>query len=179
MQTDLTDAQLERYARHVVLDEVGEDGQIKLLNARVLVVGAGGLGSPLIQYLAAAGVGRIGIVDDDTVDISNLQRQTIHRLEDVGRPKAQSAADFVQRLNPEIKVDVHATRLTEGNATDKRCQCREQLMLQVQAPAQERPAREEPVQEKIDLSIVRTKGPRPALGSVRFESLSHLDIGNN
>jgi len=116
MQTDLTDAQLERYARHVVLDEVGEEGQIKLLNASVLVVGAGGLGSPLIQYLAAAGVGRIGIVDDDTVDISNLQRQTIHRLEDVGRPKAESAADFVRRLNPEIKVDIHATRLTEGNA---------------------------------------------------------------
>jgi molybdopterin/thiamine biosynthesis adenylyltransferase len=116
MQTDLTDAQLERYARHVVLDEVGEDGQLKLLNARVLVVGAGGLGSPMIQYLAAAGVGRIGIVDDDTVDISNLQRQTIHRLEDVGRPKAQSAADFVHRLNPEIMTDIHVTRLTEGNA---------------------------------------------------------------
>jgi len=116
MQTDLTDAQLERYARHVVLDEVGEEGQLKLLNAKVLVVGAGGLGSPLIQYLAAAGVGRIGVVDDDTVDISNLQRQTIHRLDDVGRPKALSAADFVHRLNPEIKVDVHMTRLTRGNA---------------------------------------------------------------
>ena len=77
---------------------------------------SGGIGSPAIQYLAAAGVGRIGIVDDDTVDVSNLQRQTIHRLEDVGRHKAQSAADFVQRLNPEIKVDVHATRLTRGNA---------------------------------------------------------------
>jgi len=113
---DLTDAQLERYARHVVLDEVGEAGQLKLLASSVLVVGAGGLGSPLIQYLAGAGVGRIGIVDDDTVDISNLQRQTIHRLEDVGRPKAESAADFVHRLNPEIKVDVHAARLTEGNA---------------------------------------------------------------
>jgi adenylyltransferase/sulfurtransferase len=116
--TDLTDAQLERYARHVVLDEVGEEGQLKLLASSVLVVGAGGLGSPLIQYLAGAGVGRIGIVDDDTVDISNLQRQTIHRLEDVGRPKAESAADFVRRLNPEIKVDVHATRLTEGNAAE-------------------------------------------------------------
>ena len=116
MQTDLTDAQLERYARHVVLDEVGEAGQLKLLNAKVLVVGAGGLGSPLIQYLAAAGVGRIGIVDDDTVDVSNLQRQTIHRLEDVGRPKAESAADFVRRLNPEIKADVHIARLTQENA---------------------------------------------------------------
>ncbi len=116
MQTELTDAQLERYARHVVLDEVGEDGQLKLLQASVLVVGAGGLGSPLIQYLAGAGIGRIGIVDDDTVDISNLQRQTIHRLEDVGKPKAESAADFVRRLNPEIKADVHATRLIEGNA---------------------------------------------------------------
>jgi adenylyltransferase/sulfurtransferase len=114
--TDLTDAQLERYARHVVLEEVGEEGQLKLLASSVLVVGAGGLGSPLIQYLAAAGVGRIGIVDDDTVDISNLQRQTIHRLEDVGRAKAESAADFVHRLNPEIKVDVHPIRLTEVNA---------------------------------------------------------------
>jgi adenylyltransferase/sulfurtransferase len=116
MQTDLTDAQLERYARHVVLDEVGEAGQLKLLGASVLIVGAGGLGSPLIQYLAAAGVGRIGIVDDDEVDISNLQRQTIHRLEDVGRKKAESAADFVRRLNPEIKTDIHAVRLTAGNA---------------------------------------------------------------
>src|SRR5262245_25819019 len=114
---DLTDAQLERYARHVVLDEVGEEGQLKLLSSSVLVVGAGGLGSPLIQYLAAAGVGRIGIIDDDTVDVSNLQRQTIHRLEDVGRPKAESAADFVKRLNPEIKVDIHATRLTDANAS--------------------------------------------------------------
>jgi len=114
--TELTDAQLERYARHVVLDEVGEAGQLRLLSSSVLVVGAGGLGSPLIQYLAAAGVGRIGIIDDDTVDISNLQRQTIHRLEDVGRPKAESAADFVRRLNPEIRTDIHATRLTDGNA---------------------------------------------------------------
>src|ERR671924_1190489 len=116
MHTALTDAQLERYARHVVLDEVGEDGQLKLLQSSVLVVGAGGLGSPLIQYLAAAGIGRIGIVDDDTVDISNLQRQTIHRLDDVGKPKAESAADFVRRLNPEITADVHATRLTAENA---------------------------------------------------------------
>ncbi len=116
MQADLTDAQLERYARHVVLDEVGEAGQLKLLASSVLVVGAGGLGSPLIQYLAAAGVGRLGIIDDDTVDVSNLQRQTIHRLEDVGRPKAQSAADFVDRLNPEIKTDIHVARLTESNA---------------------------------------------------------------
>ncbi|MGH6892043.1 MAG: HesA/MoeB/ThiF family protein [Dongiaceae bacterium] len=113
---ELTDTQLERYARHVVLDEVGEEGQLRLLNSSVLVVGAGGLGSPLIQYLAAAGVGRIGIVDDDNVDISNLQRQTIHRLEDVGRPKAESAADFVRRLNPEIKAEIHAKRLTEANA---------------------------------------------------------------
>ena len=113
MRTELTDAQLERYARHVVLDEVGEDGQVKLLNAKVLVVGAGGLGSPMIQYLAAAGIGRIGIVDHDTVDVSNLQRQTIHRLEDVDRPKAQSAADFAQRLNPEIRCDVHLTRLDD------------------------------------------------------------------
>jgi molybdopterin-synthase adenylyltransferase len=116
MSTELTDPQLERYARHVVLDEVGEEGQLKLLASSVLVVGAGGLGSPMIQYLAAAGVGRIGIIDDDTVDVSNLQRQTIHRLEDVGRAKAESAADFIRRLNPEIKAEAHVTRLTEGNA---------------------------------------------------------------
>ena len=116
MSQELTDPQLERYARHVVLDEVGEAGQLKLLASSVLVVGAGGLGSPMIQYLAAAGVGRIGIIDDDTVDVSNLQRQTIHRLEDVGRSKAESAADFIRRLNPEIKAEVHVTRLTEGNA---------------------------------------------------------------
>jgi len=116
LKADLTDAQLERYARHVVLDEVGEEGQLRLLASSVLVVGAGGLGSPLIQYLAGAGVGRIGIIDDDSVDISNLQRQTIHRLEDVGRPKAESAADFVRRLNPEIKTDIHVARLTEANA---------------------------------------------------------------
>ncbi len=116
--TELSDSQLERYARHVVLDEVGEEGQIKLLRSKVLVVGAGGLGSPLIQYLAAAGVGTIGIVDDDRVEISNLQRQTIHRLEDVGRNKAESAADFVRRLNPEVKAVVHAIRLVENNAAD-------------------------------------------------------------
>jgi adenylyltransferase/sulfurtransferase len=113
---ELSEPQLERYARHVVLDEVGEEGQIKMLRSRVLVVGAGGLGSPLIQYLAAAGVGTIGIVDDDAVEVSNLQRQTIHRLEDVGRNKAESAADFVRRLNPEVKAIVHGVRLGEENA---------------------------------------------------------------
>ncbi len=115
---ELTDAQLERYARHVVLEEVGENGQIKLLRSKVLVVGAGGLGSPLIQYLAAAGIGTIGIVDDDQVEISNLQRQTIHRLEDVGRNKAESAAQFVARLNPEIKTIQHPVRLSQENADE-------------------------------------------------------------
>jgi adenylyltransferase/sulfurtransferase len=113
---ELSDRQLERYARHVVLDEVGEDGQTKLLNSKVLVVGAGGLGSPLIQYLAAAGCGTIGVVDDDQVEMSNLQRQTIHRMEDVGRNKAESAAGFIGRLNPDVTTIVHSLRLEESNA---------------------------------------------------------------
>ena len=110
--------QLERYARHVIMDEVGPVGQGKLLDASVLVVGAGGLGSPVIQYLAAAGVGRIGIVDDDVVERSNLHRQVIHGEEDVGRLKVDSAADFASRLNPDVTVDRHAVRLTASTAPD-------------------------------------------------------------
>jgi molybdopterin-synthase adenylyltransferase len=113
--TGLSDAQLERYARHVILEEVGEAGQEKLLASSVLVVGAGGLGSPILLYLAAAGVGRIGIVDDDTVDLSNLQRQVIHGTGSVGRPKVLSARESLAAINPGIAVDIHQARLTSAN----------------------------------------------------------------
>lgn len=108
--------EIERYARHLVLPEVGGPGQQRLKAARVLVIGAGGLGSPVIQYLAAAGVGTIGIVDDDTVSLSNLQRQVLHGSDDVGRPKVDSAVDAVARLNPNVSVAQHALRLDEDNA---------------------------------------------------------------
>lgn len=112
----LNDSQKQRYARHIVLDEVGEEGQAKLLAARVLVVGAGGLGSPALLYLAAAGVGAIGIVDFDTVDVSNLQRQIIHSDEGVGDAKVVSAAERLGELNPDIEVETHRARLTTENA---------------------------------------------------------------
>lgn len=115
---ELTDHQLERYARHVILDEVGEQGQARLLASRVLVVGAGGLGSPMLQYLAAAGVGTLGIIDDDHVELSNLQRQTIHTTHNVGRPKVASAAEFIAGINPDVKVEIHERRLTVANAAD-------------------------------------------------------------
>ena len=112
----LADEQLERYARHIVLREVGGPGQAQLLKARVLVIGAGGLGSPLILYLAAAGVGTIGIVDFDRVSLSNLQRQIAHRTTDIGRPKTQSAADAALAINPGIRIVPHETRLEAENA---------------------------------------------------------------
>lgn len=115
---DFTDEQLERYSRHIILRDVGGAGQMALMKAKVLVVGAGGLGAPLLQYLAAAGVGTIGIVDDDTVDLSNLQRQVIHTTEDIGRAKAFSAAESIKALNPEVTVHLHETRLTKENAAD-------------------------------------------------------------
>ncbi len=108
--------ELERYARHIVLQEVGGPGQQRLKAARVLVIGAGGLGSPAIQYLAAAGVGTIGIVDDDTVSLSNLQRQVLHGTPDVGRPKVESATDAVARLNPHVAVEGHRLRVSAENA---------------------------------------------------------------
>ncbi len=114
----LTAEELERYARHIVLREVGGPGQAALKQARVLVVGAGGLGAPVLLYLAAAGVGTLGIVDDDTVSLSNLQRQVIHTTPDIARPKVESAADMIHRLNPHVCVEAHATRLTAGNAID-------------------------------------------------------------
>jgi molybdopterin-synthase adenylyltransferase len=110
--------ELERYARHIVLREVGGPGQAALKRARVLVIGAGGLGAPALLYLAAAGVGTLGIVDDDTVALSNLQRQVIHGTPDIGEPKVNSAAAAIRRLNPHIAVEPHAMRLTAANAFD-------------------------------------------------------------
>jgi molybdopterin-synthase adenylyltransferase len=112
----LTDAQLDRYARHIVLKEIGGGGQRRLLGGRALVVGAGGLGSPAILYLAAAGVGTIGVLDDDAVALSNLQRQVLHTTADVGRAKTASAADAVARLNPDVTIIPLAERLTAANA---------------------------------------------------------------
>ena len=112
----LSDQQLERYARHIVLREVGGAGQAKLSAAKVLVIGAGGLGSPLILYLAAAGVGTIGIVDFDTVSLSNLQRQIAHGTGDIGRLKTQSASDTARGINPDIRIVAHDMRMTAANA---------------------------------------------------------------
>jgi molybdopterin/thiamine biosynthesis adenylyltransferase len=112
---ELTDAQFHRYARHLILDEIGEEGQERLLAAKVLVVGAGGLGAPLLLYLAAAGVGTLGIVDDDRVELSNLQRQIIHATERVGRLKTESAAEALRALDPGLLLELHAERLTEAN----------------------------------------------------------------
>ncbi len=114
----LSPDEVERYARHLVLREVGGPGQGRLKAARVLVVGAGGLGAPLIQYLAAAGIGTIGIVDDDTVSLSNLQRQVIHGTPDIGRPKVESASDAVARLNPHVRIAPHPFRLNTENAAE-------------------------------------------------------------
>ncbi|GAB4333135.1 MAG: molybdopterin-synthase adenylyltransferase MoeB [Desulfobulbaceae bacterium] len=115
---DFTTDQLQRYSRHILLSEVGVEGQERLLESRVLVVGAGGLGSPVAFYLAAAGVGTIGIVDDDVVDLSNLQRQILHATGDVGRPKTQSAVETLRGLNPDVKVQPHQLRLTADNVMD-------------------------------------------------------------
>jgi len=115
---DFSDAQIDRYARHLVLPEIGEEGQQRLLDSRVLVIGAGGLGSPLLLYLAAAGVGTLGIVDDDTVDLSNLQRQVLHDTANVGQSKVESARRRIAEINPEVSVEAHNTRLTPDNALD-------------------------------------------------------------
>ncbi len=114
----LNDQQVERYSRQIILREVGGGGQKKLLEARVLVIGAGGLGSPAALYLAAAGVGQVGIVDSDRVELSNLQRQVLHGTADIGRPKAESARDRLQALNPEVKINAYNLRLTSENALD-------------------------------------------------------------
>ncbi|MXQ11587.1 HesA/MoeB/ThiF family protein [Microvirga makkahensis] len=114
----LTSDEIDRYARHLVLRDVGGPGQAKLKSARVLVIGAGGLGAPLVQYLAAAGVGTIGLVDHDTVSLSNLQRQVIHGTPDIGSLKVDSAARAIQRLNPYVTAEPHAVRLTPQNARE-------------------------------------------------------------
>ncbi|CAN7172676.1 molybdopterin-synthase adenylyltransferase MoeB [Mesorhizobium amorphae] len=114
--TALSDEELERYARHIVLPEIGGAGQQKLKRARVLVIGAGGLGAPVLEYLAAAGVGTLGIVDDDDVSLSNLQRQVIHGTETIGMAKTDSAKAAIARINPNVAVELHRLRLTTDNA---------------------------------------------------------------
>ena len=109
---DFTDEQIDRYARHLVLPEIGEDGQARLAQSRVLVVGAGGLGSPLLLYLAAAGVGTLGVVDDDAVDLSNLQRQVLHDTGAIGLEKVESAKARLAGVNPEVTVVTHGERVT-------------------------------------------------------------------
>jgi adenylyltransferase/sulfurtransferase len=118
MDLDFTEDEIQRYSRHILLQEVGGIGQAKLKAARVLVVGAGGLGSPLILYLAAAGVGTIGVVDDDVVELSNLQRQIAHTTDRIGVPKVVSAAQAAGAINPDLKVETYATRLSAANALD-------------------------------------------------------------
>ena len=114
----LSSEEIERYARHIVLRGVGGPGQNKLKGARALAIGAGGLGSPALQYLAAAGIGTIGIVDDDSVSLSNLQRQVLHATDDVGRPKVDSATAAIARLNPHVRVEPFALRLNADNARE-------------------------------------------------------------
>ena len=114
----LSAEEVERYSRHLIIPEIGAIGQRRLKNAKVLVIGAGGLGSPALLYLAAAGVGTLGIVDDDTVDLSNLQRQVIHGVADVGRPKIESARDAIAALNPLVEVRLHNVRLDASNALE-------------------------------------------------------------
>jgi SAMP-activating enzyme len=114
----LDPTQLDRYSRHIIMDEIGPEGQKALLDSRVLALGAGGLGSPIIQYLAAAGVGTLGIADDDSVERSNLQRQIVHGDADVGEPKVDSAARYVERLNPDIDVEKHELRVEPDNVEE-------------------------------------------------------------
>lgn len=115
---ELTPAEVERYSRHLIIPEIGAVGQRRLKNAKVLVIGAGGLGSPALLYLAAAGVGTLGIVDDDSVDLSNLQRQIIHGVADVGRPKIESARDAIAGINPLVEVRLHNVRLDATNVLE-------------------------------------------------------------
>ena len=113
-----TNEQLERYSRHIILKEVGAKGQKKLLNASVLIIGAGGLGAPAAMYLAAAGVGTIGIADADEVDLSNLQRQVIHTTADLGKAKVKSAKETMQAINPDVKVNTYRKFITSENIMD-------------------------------------------------------------
>ncbi len=115
---DFTEQQIQRYSRHILLKDVGVEGQEKIMDARVLVVGAGGLGSPVSLYLAAAGIGTIGVVDADVVDLSNLQRQIIHFTKDLGVPKVESAKEKIQAINPDVKVETYREFLDSSNALD-------------------------------------------------------------
>ena len=117
-EIQLNKAEYERYSRHLILPEVGLDGQKRLKAASVLCIGTGGLGSPLLLYLAAAGIGRIGIVDDDVVDHSNLQRQVIHGTSWVGKPKIESAKNRILEINPFCQVDLYETRISSKNAIE-------------------------------------------------------------
>lgn len=115
---DLSNESIERYARNIILPEVGSEGQIKLLNARVLIIGAGGLGSPLLMYLAASGVGNITIIDDDKVELSNLQRQVIHSTADIGKLKTLSAKKFINNINSDININCLNNRLNQSNVSE-------------------------------------------------------------
>ena len=115
---DFTDSQIERYSRHIILQDVGVEGQLKILDGKVLIVGAGGLGSPVALYLAAAGVGTIGIIDGDVVDTTNLQRQVIHFTADVNKPKVDSAREKIEQLNPDVKIITYHDLLHQDNAID-------------------------------------------------------------
>ncbi|WP_243345609.1 HesA/MoeB/ThiF family protein [Parabacteroides sp. FAFU027] len=115
---ELNEEQIQRYSRHILLQDVGVEGQEKISNGKVLIVGAGGLGAPIALYLAAAGVGTIGIIDGDVVDLSNLQRQVIHFTEDVNKPKVLSAKEKINRINPDVKVVTYQELLTASNALD-------------------------------------------------------------
>lgn len=118
MSRALSEDQIKRYSRHIILSQIGGKGQKKLLDAKVLLVGAGGLGSPAGMYLAAAGVGTLGVVDFDVVDLSNLQRQVLHHTHDLGRPKVDSAAETIRDMNPDVQVVKHAEPLTSANALE-------------------------------------------------------------
>ena len=113
---NFTDEQITRYSRHILLPEVGGKGQKKIAQAKILIVGAGGLGSPAAFYLAAAGVGTLGLIDSDLVDLSNLQRQVIHQTPDIGRPKVISAKEKIEAINPDVKVLTYEERLAAKNA---------------------------------------------------------------
>jgi adenylyltransferase/sulfurtransferase len=115
MNLDFSDDDIRRYSRHILLEDVGGQGQARLRDSSVLIVGAGGLGSPLLLYLAAAGIGRIGLVDDDTVDISNLQRQIAHTTAGIGHPKVETAAAAARAINPTVHIETHRTRLNRDN----------------------------------------------------------------
>jgi molybdopterin/thiamine biosynthesis adenylyltransferase len=115
---DFSEEQIERYSRHIILSEVGVEGQEKLLNSKILIIGTGGLGAPAAMYLAAAGIGTIGLVDGDVVDLSNLQRQIIHQTKDVGKPKVQSGKETINELNPDVNVITYNELVNSGNILD-------------------------------------------------------------